>query len=229
MGDEHRGDTSGALNPPDFLPGLQPQPGVQVGQGLVQQQNPGHFHQSPGNGHPLLLTAGELAGLAVHEILNLHQPGGLQGFFRHLLLGEFVFPFPVFQRERDVLLHRQMRVQGIVLKNQTHSPMLRGQIGDIIFPKENPSAGGFQQTGEKIQCGGFSAARGAQQGNELPVGDLQGEIVDGYHVLRLFFVPAGEFFCQMLQDDIHGNPIPFGQYCVYYKALPGNLQERSVA
>ena len=52
-----------------------------------QQKHPGHLHQGPGDGHPLLLAAGKLPGLALQKLLDLHQLGGFQGAAAHLLAG----------------------------------------------------------------------------------------------------------------------------------------------
>ena len=204
MGDEHGGDAGGALDAADLLPGLQTQSGVQVRKGLVQQQNPGHFHQGTGDSHPLLLAAGELAGLAVHEPLNLHQPGSLQSHVRHLGLGQLVLALPVLQGEGDVLLHRQVGVQGVVLENKTHTSVLRRQVGDIVVAEEDAAAGGLLQSGQKIQRSGFAATGGAQQADELAVGNLKGQIVNCDNLLGLFLVPARIFFRQTLQGDFHG-------------------------
>ena len=92
MGDKNGGDAGFLLNPADFLSGLQPEPGIQIGQRLIQQQHLGHFYQRPGNGNPLLLTAGKLAGLPVQKSLNLHQCRRLLGTAMHLRLGELVLP-----------------------------------------------------------------------------------------------------------------------------------------
>ena len=150
MGDEHGGDPGGALNPANLLPGLQPESGVQIAQRLVQQENLRHFHQSPGNGHPLLLAAGKLAGLALQQALDLHQLRRLQSLFVHLLLGKFVLPLPVFQGEPDVLQHRQMGIQGIVLEHQPHPPVLRRQIRHVVLAEENLPGSRLLQSAEKV-------------------------------------------------------------------------------
>ena len=94
------------LDAANFLARLQAQAGVQVGQGLVQQQHAGHLHQRAGDSHALLLTAGKLAGLALQQFLNLHQPGGLLGTVQHGSLVILSSPRQVLQREEDVLLDR---------------------------------------------------------------------------------------------------------------------------
>ena len=131
MGDKDGRDPHFPLDAPDLLPQLQPQPGVQVAQRLVQQQNLGLLHQRPGNGHPLLLAAGELSGPALEIVLDLHEAGGLLRPLPGLLL----FHLRVQQREHDVLLHRHVRVQGIVLKDQADAPLLRRQLRHVLAVK----------------------------------------------------------------------------------------------
>ena len=106
VGDKDGGDVGFLLDSAEFLSGLQPQPGVQIGKGFVQQKNAGHLDQGSGDGHPLLLTAGELAGLAIHQVLDLNQFSGVIGALNPLLLGQFGVTFEVFQREENILAHR---------------------------------------------------------------------------------------------------------------------------
>ena len=135
MGDEHGGDARLSLDAANLFPHLQSQAGVQIGKGFVQQEDIRPLDQRPCNGHPLLLPAGQLARLALEEILDLHQSGHLQGTAADLLLPLLV----VDQREGDVLLHRQMGIEGIVLKHQTNAPLFWGQGRHIPVSKENPS------------------------------------------------------------------------------------------
>ncbi len=48
-------------------PGRRPHLGVEVGQRLVHEEHRRPAHDGPGQGHPLALAAGELAGLAVEQ------------------------------------------------------------------------------------------------------------------------------------------------------------------
>ena len=48
----------------DFFTGL----GVEVAGGLIREQDGGIIDEGPGNGHPLLLSAGELRGFVVQAI-----------------------------------------------------------------------------------------------------------------------------------------------------------------
>ena len=176
VGDEDGGDLGFPLDPADLLPGLEPEPGIQIGKGLVQQQNAGHFDKSPGNGHPLLLTAGELAGLSVLESVDLHQPGGFQGPALHFLLAEPVLSLPVFQGKDDVLQHSHMGIQSIVLKDQPNSPVLCGKLGHVLVSEEDLAAGRRLEPADHVKGRALPAARGAQKTDELPIRDLQGEV-----------------------------------------------------
>ena len=50
--------------------------GVQVGEGLVHQEDLGLAHDGAGEGDALALAAGELAGFAVEELAELDALGG---------------------------------------------------------------------------------------------------------------------------------------------------------
>ena len=203
MGDEDGGDAGAALDAADLLPGLQAEPGVQVGKGLVQQQHPGHFHQGAGDGHPLLLAAGHLAGLAIHQLLDLYKPCCLLHPLFHLLLGQLVLPLEVLQGEEDVLPHGHVRIKSVVLEHQADAAVLRRQVGHVLVTEEDLAAGGLFQAADQVQRGALAAAGGAQQADQLPIGDLKGEVVDGGHIGHLFVV-IGENLGQILQYNFHG-------------------------
>ena len=121
----------------------------------------------------------------------------------HLLLAHLVGTLQILQGEQDVLLHRHVGIQGIVLEHQADAPVLGGQLGDIVLTEEDLARGGLLQAGDHVQRGGLAAAGGAQKADQLAVGDLEGEIIDGNDFLTRLLVPAGEDFCQILQDNFH--------------------------
>ena len=97
-------------------------------------------------------------------------------------------------------------IQGIVLENQSNSPVLRGQVRYIPVAEEDSPGGGGLQAADHIKRGALSAAGGAQQPDELPVRNLKGEVVHGGYLTAGFFVSVWEFFGQVLQGDIHSIP-----------------------
>ena len=123
VGDQHRRAGELPQHPHELLLQLPAQEAVQGGEGLVQQQDLGPGDEDAGQGHPLLLPAGELGGPVggqVSEIELLHD-GPAQG---PLLLPGDLLP----DAGGDVLLHRHIGEEGIVLEQKAHVPLLRGQV-----------------------------------------------------------------------------------------------------
>ena len=209
MSDEHGGDARFFLNAANLLPGLQTQPRVQIGQRLVQKQHARHFHQRAGDSHALLLAAGQLAGLAVQQFLDLHQPSRLPGPVQHLLLGQLIRAGQVLQREKDVLQNRHVGIQGVILEHQPDAALFSGKLGHIVLTEENFAGGRLLQPADHIQRGAFAAAGGPQQTDQLAVGNFKIEVVDGDHLFAGFFVAAGKDFRQFFKNDFHGRPLSF--------------------
>ena len=90
MGDEYRCDARFALDAAKLLPRLQAQARIEVGKRLVEQEYAGKLYERAGYRNALLLTAGHLRGLALHEIRDLDELCRLLHPFLHLLLGELL-------------------------------------------------------------------------------------------------------------------------------------------
>lgn len=102
--------------------------------------------------------------------------------------------------------HGQVRVERIVLEYDAHAALLGGQIGNIVLAEENLAGGGLQKTADQIERGGFAAARGAEQADQLAVRDFEGEVVDCGDFLRAGFGVAGKLLRQVIQYDFHVHP-----------------------
>ena len=103
------------------------QMGIQGRERLVQHQQPRLVDHDPRQGDALLLAAGELGRLVIFQPFQLHQ---FQHFFELSLLFRPVF-FPM-QAAEDILPHRHVRKQGIVLEEIADLPLLRREI-DMPF------------------------------------------------------------------------------------------------
>ena len=169
MGDVDKGDAQLLLQALEFLLHLAAQLQIQGAQGLVQQEDFRPVDKGSGNGHPLLLPAGKLRGLAALVALQLHQLQHLLHFFPYLRLG----PLADFQGIANVLLHAHVGEQGVVLKHRVHVPLVGLGVGHVLALQQHPALVGVLQPGDDAQGGGFAAARGAQQRDELPLGRLQ--------------------------------------------------------
>ena len=78
VGDEQRGQPELALQVLEPGPGPFAQLGVEVGERLVEQQHRRGVDQRPGQGHPLLLAAGQLVRIASRVAGQLDQLEGLE-------------------------------------------------------------------------------------------------------------------------------------------------------
>ena len=212
VGDENRGDLGLLLNPPDLRAHFHAQAGVQIAQRLVQQQYIRLLDQGPGDGYTLLLAAGELSGLALEKVLDLYQPGdflhGLAAFGPGTAPAGF-WMLPVCQGKGDILLHRHMGVQRVVLENQSDVPLFRHQRCHVPAAEKDVPLRDALQSRDHIQGCGFAAAAGAQQSRQLAV--LKGHVdpVDR----RCLSKP----FCQTSEFDLHPVDHPFppwaGLFC----------------
>ena len=68
----------------DFFTGL----GVEVAGGLIREQDGGIIDEGPGNGHPLLLPAGELRGFVVQALPQADALQQVCGPLAPLLVGQ---------------------------------------------------------------------------------------------------------------------------------------------
>ena len=64
-----------------------PQLGIQVGQWFVQQQQAGFGHQSAGQSHTLLLSAGQLTGQTLRIFFQVNQFQHFHDQFQPFLFG----------------------------------------------------------------------------------------------------------------------------------------------
>jgi hypothetical protein len=81
------------------------------------------------------------------------------------------------QRHRDVLEHRQMRVERVGLEHQ-RDVALRGALSAVTSrPDAAHALGGAVEPGEQAQRGGLAAARRAEQRHELPGLERQRNLV----------------------------------------------------
>ena len=76
MGDVDRGHADPFLQLPQLEAHALAQLGVEIAQGLVEQQHAGLEHDRAREGHALLLTAGELTGAAIAVLFEAHQREG---------------------------------------------------------------------------------------------------------------------------------------------------------
>jgi hypothetical protein len=151
---------------PDLEAHLLAQVGIEIRQGLVEEQRLGLHHERPGERHALLLAAGQLARIAVGECLEpRHREDRIDALddlgFRQLPEGESV---------ADVLAHVHVRPERIALEDHRHPASLR-RIGDArrrhgASPDPDLTAIRHDEAGDQAQRGGLAAAGRAKQADE---------------------------------------------------------------
>ena len=83
-----------------------------------------------------------------------------------------------------------MRKQGVALKDGIDVAVFRRDMGDIVIFEMDPSAVDVFQAGDKAQNGGFTAARGAKQGEKLTIVDGQVRLSMTVLPSKLLRIPA---------------------------------------
>ena len=126
------------------------------------------FSQRPGNGDPLLLTAGQLVGVRIRLVRQSHPAQQGHGSLPNLRRG------PLFQeawRKHDIFQRRILGKQVEILENQSKvEPVLTNLIVRQVLPRQQlsvypdlPLVRGLQKI-QAPQQRGFSASRGADDG-----------------------------------------------------------------
>ena len=88
-------------------------------------------------------------------------------------------PLLLVEAKEDVLLHRHVGEESVGLKNNAEVALGRGQGSAVLAADANAAGGGSLQAGDDAQQGGFAAARGTEDADELPLFDLQGDVPQG--------------------------------------------------
>ena len=166
---------------------------VEVAGGLVGHENRRIVHQRPRDGHALLLTAGQLAGVgpALRREAHLGEhprdprgdgvaagPGDLEG-------------------ERDVLGRGAVLQQAEVLKDDAEAP---AQLGNLVHPERaHVVAGDANFAGrrlllreEKLHDGGLAGAGVSGEEDELAPVHPEGHVLQGQRAVRIGLVDVGE-------------------------------------
>ncbi len=149
--------------------------GVQRAERLVEQQHGRVEHQRPGQGHPLLLPAGQLAGPALGERAEMDQVDGLPHPGLQLLLGQL----PVTQAEGHIVEHGEKREQRVALEHRVDVPLVGRNHRHVDVVEQYPAGRRLLEPGDQPQRGRLAAARGTEQREELPAGHGQVDLVDG--------------------------------------------------
>jgi len=87
-----------------------------------------------------------------------------------------------FEAEGDVVKGGHVFEQGVVLEDEADVALLDGDAVDLEAADEDAAAGGSFQAGDEAQDGGFAAAAGAEQGEQLALGDREVDVLNRSHL-----------------------------------------------
>ena len=139
--------------------------------------------QRTDDGHPLLLSAGQLPGIVVLPVGKPHPFQQLQRFFFHIAAGALLH---LHGREQDVFQNGLVGEQLIALED--HADLLPHPGDGFTLPKNRlPFQQDFAalnrlQTVQAAKQGAFSAAGGADDHDHLALADVQIKIFKNHVV-----------------------------------------------
>ena len=159
MGDVDEGDAGAPLNGAQLGPHVLAQLEVERRQGLVQKHHLRLDSEGAGDGHTLLLPAGEFADALVACVRHGdHLQQGL-GFFPACGLADTAN----LQPERNIFPDFHQREQGEVLENQCGGPLVGADAAHVRFTNKYSSRAGLHKAGHDAQDRRLAAARRTQE------------------------------------------------------------------
>jgi len=193
-----------------FLAGGFPQLGIEIAEGLIEQNDLGLGHERARQGHALLLAAAEVGGRPLFKAFELHELKHLRYPASDFLLGYL----PVLQGVGHVVEHVHVRPDGVSLKDHPESPLFRRQI-DILSPRPDdlaadgnlPRIRGFESH-NAAQQRGLAAATGTEQGENLIGGNSEIDLVQGPDSLAF----RTEILGNALDAYVHDAPQPWSRH-----------------
>ena len=159
---------------------------IQRAERFIQQQNLRLYRQGARQRHALLLTTGQLRRIAIRQVSQLHhlQQFGHFGFNRRRI-GSFTAR-QHGQAKSDVIEHRHMAEQRIVLEDEAHFTVAGVHPADVGAVEADMTAGLMLQPGDNPQQGSFPGAGRPQQRDHLSGRDIQRDIIQHLGATKRF-------------------------------------------
>ena len=175
MGDVDGGDAEALVQPRQLGAHRHAQLRVEVRQRLVHQEGLRLAHHRAAHRDALALAAGERAGLAVEQRLEAERLRDLVD----ALLAHGLRHLAQLQAEAEVVAHRHVRVERVVLEHHRDVALARLHVGDVGVADRDRAVGDLLEAGDHPQQRRLAAAGRADQHHELAVRDLERDLVDG--------------------------------------------------
>ena len=179
VGNVEHGGLQALVQQQDLPAGGAAELGVQVAEGLVEEEDLGVADDGAAHGHTLSLAAGKLRGLLVQLAGQAQDLGRGQ----HLLVDHIGIFLAQRQGKGHVFIDGHVSVQGIVLEHHGHVAVFGRGLGDVLAVQEQVAGGDILQACDHAQGGGLAAAGGTDQDDQLAVLDVQIEVIDCLNVI----------------------------------------------
>ncbi len=175
VGDHHAGHADFLDDVDELDLGFFAQLLVERAERLVEQQQLRPLGQAACERDALLLASRQLMGLALGELAELHElEHGLDALGDPVLGHAFAL-----QSERDVLPHRQVREERIRLEHHVDRAVVGRDVGEVAAVEHDAPRGRRLEAREHAQQGRLAAAGGADQREDLALGDVQVDVIHG--------------------------------------------------
>jgi len=159
----------------DLGAGLDPELGVEVGEGFVQEENRRLADDSPTQGDALALAARKLPWLALEQLLDAEDLGGFVYALADLRLGRPAQR----QAEGHVVVDGHVWVESVGLEDHGDVAVLGGDVVDQAVADVDVAFRDFLQACQQPEGSGLAAAGGPNKDKELPIRDLEIKVADG--------------------------------------------------
>lgn len=192
MGDHHDGLAVVVHAAPQESEHLRAAAGVEVARWFIGENDRGPAGHRAGTRHTLLLATGQLAGLVIQART---QPHGVDDGVEPLLIG--FCPGDV-QRKSDVLLGVERRDEVEALEHESDLIAPKGgqflvfQRGQVNVAHGHRAFGDRVEAGQAVHQCGFTRPRRTHDGGEVPLLDIDVDVVEGHHSGLTLAVHLGE-------------------------------------
>ena len=158
-----RRDLKPLLELTDLLTHDEPEVRIEIGEGLVEEQNLRFEAESPGKGDTLLLAAGEFVD---HPVTEGSQFDHVEEFLDprgDLVLG----PLVDLQTVTDVFRHGHVGEEGVVLETDPGVPEIRGKVVDPLAVEDDVPRTDVGESADQTQECRFAASAGAHERDQF--------------------------------------------------------------
>jgi len=163
VGDEDEGNAQFLFDLDEFQLHNAPQFAVQSAQRFVQEQDPRLIDDGPGDGHALLLAAGQVDDVGMFIAVEVDQFQGITNLVADIVAGLAVD----FRTEGDIFGDVHMGKKRIILEHRIDLAPVRRQLGDIGSLKEDAPFIRRLKAGNEAERRRLAAAAGAEEGDKF--------------------------------------------------------------